>query len=481
MQVNKKKLVIRNFFFLTFLLLAITIKANPPILDKKLSLNIENKTIEQILNELEIIADVTFSYNSDIINNNKKLTVQYSNRSLKEILFYLLQEEKITFAQIGKQIILFPANETVRELYYEDFIELNIPTYAASKSENITKKIRQEVIKVYDTITVYDTVSIEKEIVIKHHDTVTTTKAITPKTIEFDIGAFFIPTPVKYSKENASITNTKSVEFGIKSVLQKFGRWSLLSGISYSIQWTEVAYNETNIQIDSVAIKNDTTRLDTIGEYWVDPTPKNVYNKLDELNNERDDLIKKLDSLFRISYFHDVRWQIFKTQEDIKENEFDISYYESQIKDPYKVVEYKLVPVELPPTYTYFDNSATYDFKSTITTHYLIVPIELRYRIVDKKHFTLDLSSAANFNILLFAKGSVLEQKDGSFYHKTDISEVLHPITISGQISTLFAYKIKNSSVYVKPYYRFNLNKEKIYTQNQEFYGLQFGYQYDFQ
>ncbi len=89
--------------------------AQNSVLDKKISINVKNEKISIILDKISKKADVTFSYNSKIINKEKRATLSANKQTIKFILKRVLQDNSPTYKTIGKQIVIYrPKKKSVK-------------------------------------------------------------------------------------------------------------------------------------------------------------------------------------------------------------------------------------------------------------------------------------------------------------------------------------------------------------------------------
>lgn len=78
------------------------------VLDRKVSLNLENAKIEEVLIEIEKTAGVSFTYRPRVLKDFKKVSVNTTAVPLKDVLTTLF-EDNIGIEVVGKQIILVKA------------------------------------------------------------------------------------------------------------------------------------------------------------------------------------------------------------------------------------------------------------------------------------------------------------------------------------------------------------------------------------
>jgi len=97
-----------GFLMLVFLLsfsIASGQKENSSVLDKKITLEINNSSIASILDNISSIAGVYFSYDASLIEAEKKTSISVSNKSLQETLD-LLFNSKFIYRVLNDQIII---------------------------------------------------------------------------------------------------------------------------------------------------------------------------------------------------------------------------------------------------------------------------------------------------------------------------------------------------------------------------------------
>ena len=100
------------FLSTLFLLFSFIINAQTNALDKKISITLNHTTTKQALKKLEEKCGVYFTYNPSHINLEKVVNGEFSGKSLKFILKFILGEEAV-FKQLGKNIIIrMPSNSS---------------------------------------------------------------------------------------------------------------------------------------------------------------------------------------------------------------------------------------------------------------------------------------------------------------------------------------------------------------------------------
>ena len=94
---------------LTTLLLLVSlfnIHANTYSQNKKITINLDNVTIEEVFNKIETLSDFKFFYNHNKIDIKRRVTVNVNKKSISDILKKLFLDSNTSFVVKNKQIIL---------------------------------------------------------------------------------------------------------------------------------------------------------------------------------------------------------------------------------------------------------------------------------------------------------------------------------------------------------------------------------------
>ncbi|MVM36664.1 SusC/RagA family TonB-linked outer membrane protein [Spirosoma sp. HMF3257] len=76
------------------------------LLNKRISLKVENQSIKKVLNEIEKSAEIRFIYSSNLIKSERKISLNLDNSTLGEALENLLTPLQLGYKVLGKQIVL---------------------------------------------------------------------------------------------------------------------------------------------------------------------------------------------------------------------------------------------------------------------------------------------------------------------------------------------------------------------------------------
>lgn len=112
------------FFFNSSLVFSQTLD-----LSKKITIKAKNKSIEEILNEIEKSSDIIFSYSTQQIDVSKKISLKVKNKTIEETLNILNKSADIEFSIIEKQVILKPVNKSISSIKNKN---LNLKNYTLS-------------------------------------------------------------------------------------------------------------------------------------------------------------------------------------------------------------------------------------------------------------------------------------------------------------------------------------------------------------
>lgn len=93
-------------FVLFMVFFAGNIYGQSSILEKKISVNFENITIEEALKSIYVAENISFSYVSGLSDLNKKITLVKKDERLEIILKLLFEETNIQFIEINNNIII---------------------------------------------------------------------------------------------------------------------------------------------------------------------------------------------------------------------------------------------------------------------------------------------------------------------------------------------------------------------------------------
>lgn len=144
------KKIIRAFFI--FIVLANICVAQTNSLSKPISYTAQQKPIGEILQDLEVLSNAYFTYNSALIDISEKVSISVREKKLEDILTILFLQ-KFTYKQIGSQILITPRAS-------EQLAAIEKPKQTKIETQEKKPPPIQDTILIYDTIihTSYDTI-----------------------------------------------------------------------------------------------------------------------------------------------------------------------------------------------------------------------------------------------------------------------------------------------------------------------------------
>jgi len=79
------------------------------VLNKKINLSVQDKNLSDVLKLLAKTHQVEFVYNQDVVQTNRKVSAQFENQTIKQVLDQLLAQYHITYKVFKTKIILIDA------------------------------------------------------------------------------------------------------------------------------------------------------------------------------------------------------------------------------------------------------------------------------------------------------------------------------------------------------------------------------------
>lgn len=107
----------KAFICLFLLIISSTLAAfgnNNPSQDGTLSLNMQNVTVERVLNQIETETDYTFLYNKQMVDVTRKVSITVKNKPIKIVLASLFDGSGVSYSIEGKQIVLSKEEQKTR-------------------------------------------------------------------------------------------------------------------------------------------------------------------------------------------------------------------------------------------------------------------------------------------------------------------------------------------------------------------------------
>ena len=371
--------------------------------NETLTYTAQDKTIVEILKDIEKISSYRFSYNNNIFNNQKIKEISLSQATI-DVCMNKLLGEKHTYTVIGKQVVITEKTPT----------EKPVATTKKIEPKN-DKKIIYETIPIYDTITVYDTlyryVTIKDTIIV--HDTVEHIKTIN----------------VQHYETNFLHTNDNTISFAVQTSL-------LRNNIHF--------FND-----DNYAKQLQNTHSKSLGyDLQINATYKRKSILLQSGIGFQDRRIS--NSFATISYTDDPTKTYTDTLWYWKFNELFTYYKFNSSGDSVAVTV-----LDSTWTYTLKENPKKiehiFDKSSTISYKYIYIPIGVGFHYNVNQTFALQPFIACNALFLTSCHGEI---PDESFTKTIAVKDILRRFTLSGTLSCSIVYSPQQHfSIYLQPIY----------------------------
>lgn len=235
-----------------------------PVLKQKISIHTDKNSLDKVFSAIEIQANVSFAFQSDIINQNQPVTIHASNEPLSVLLDKILNPLQLKYTVIGTQIIIYkPRTQAVQNINqtYTDTIQMVI--YDTIQVQDTNRH------HIYDTtkVHIYDTVRVKRYVDPQKHKT---------KYYAIDCGLLFGNYPDREPEEPEGTTITKEESIIIKNYIGinigiKSGNWSIETGIGYLNQQQSIDYSVLNSYIVTQTVYDSaqTVNIDTVGYFSI--------------------------------------------------------------------------------------------------------------------------------------------------------------------------------------------------------------------
>lgn len=273
------------FFFSTVVL------AQSNILNKRINYKAYNKTLIEALDELSAIADVTFAYSSSLIKQDRIISINKENTTIRVILEELLKHENVKLTCTDNTVTLYRPIAPERHIIYDTVLVIRYDTIVSSQVDTQIVRVIDTVIeKIYDTIIKVVTTKTNSEN--KWHFGIYT-QSIQPNyncyLQDFVVDKYYVKNSKEFSKSISLSLGTEKNRFSIASGFGiKVSHYSSFANVKYDrITKTnektfvrhyniKIIYYD-RIQVDS-AIYYIRSKSDTIKEF------ANYSSKLDSTN-----------------------------------------------------------------------------------------------------------------------------------------------------------------------------------------------------
>jgi TonB-linked SusC/RagA family outer membrane protein len=108
---NKLLLAMRNSLIIILLSAFQSIAVGSYAQNTRLSLDMKNTTVKEVLQQIEKQSEFYFLYNSELVNVQRKVDISVENQKIEEILSQLFLNEKISIVVKDRHIVISPESE----------------------------------------------------------------------------------------------------------------------------------------------------------------------------------------------------------------------------------------------------------------------------------------------------------------------------------------------------------------------------------
>ena len=109
----KPNLKMKLTYFL-FLVTFFQIQANSFGQNVKVSLDLENATVESAFEQIEKITEYRFLYNIKAVNLERKVSLSFNNESLKKVLNHIFKSTNVEYSVLENQIVLKTVDKKIK-------------------------------------------------------------------------------------------------------------------------------------------------------------------------------------------------------------------------------------------------------------------------------------------------------------------------------------------------------------------------------
>lgn len=357
-----------------------------------------NKSIVEVLKDIESLAHCSFSYNSSIIDSKKTKSVSFNNEPLEECLNKLLGSG-YNYTYIGNQIIITENPNIVTTTTKKQKIEYTKPP---------------QIVTVYDTIPVYDTITT----FLTHTDTIRIIDSL--QHIETVTMQRYVTNLLHTTDHCVTFSGYVGAEI-CNSLFYNGGNYAKYLNDIHSREvgfniGIDATYKRKNI-LFATGISFYDCRLSnsfTIQSYTDDPT------------------ITYTDTLWY--------WDFTKISTYYKFNESGDSVAISMLDSTY--------------TYTLRQNPKRIEHEkeklSTLSWKYITIPLGIGYHYNITNTFAIQPQFKLSPMILCWSKGEIPNQ---ALTETNNVKSLLKPFTFSASLSCDMLYSLEeNFSVGIKPF-----------------------------
>ena len=357
-----------------------------------------NKSLPDVLHDLEQISTYRFSYNSNIIQADKTVTVTFHNATIEACMSKILSNN-YNYSIVGNQIIITERKQQT------SVQPKRTPPQTQQKEKTI---VVYDTVQVIDHITIYDTIVEKMQVVdtLQHVEVITQQRYVTSN---LHTGRNCIT----FALQSGPLSN--AILFYNGGKYAESLRYNHTQALSCNAQFT-VTYKHKRF-LTHVGAEYYNFRL---GSSYTATAHKNEPNAY------------YTDTLWYWRYFETFSYYKFSDNGDsVKVTALDSTYTFNVVHHQKKIEE-------------------TTTTNSTLSWHYVTIPIGIGYHFTPTSTFAVQPFITLNTMLLVSSRGEIISDSGNEPY---SLSNILKPITFSGTIACKVLYAIeKEFAVSIQPY-----------------------------
>lgn len=132
----------RLTLFLLFLTLTQVFAAKTYSQSARISLNLKNSTIKDVLYDIESRSDYYFLFNSKLVDVNKRVNIEVTNEQIEQVLKKLFEDQNVAFTIMDRQIIIQPASDSSERTVQQETISGRVTDSSGSPLPGVTVVIK---------------------------------------------------------------------------------------------------------------------------------------------------------------------------------------------------------------------------------------------------------------------------------------------------------------------------------------------------
>ena len=106
LTLNKIPLAMRLFVLILICSITLVHASNSYAQNTVIKIEVQNKTVSEVLSEIEKQSDFTFFFNNKHVDQNRKVSVAANNSNIFKILDEIFKGTQVKYSVLGKKIIL---------------------------------------------------------------------------------------------------------------------------------------------------------------------------------------------------------------------------------------------------------------------------------------------------------------------------------------------------------------------------------------